>query len=153
MADLFPLGLSIATLILLFFMFLFNFAVINSFLVRAPFQIGILFIASVFWLAFNAFSTSRWAHITMSCGSIPGEYADARAWCRDVQGLKAVVWIEWVMLTFTAFLTFRHAITQQNRGHTHIWTQPLVRYHPRHGARRGDSEFLQFEKVGVGMAF
>lgn len=73
-------------------------------------------------LAGNAFSTSRWRHIPMACGAIPDgssqstyhpnlphlslsipEFADERSWCKDVQALKAFVWIEWVTST-PAFL-------------------------------------------------
>ncbi|KZT25596.1 hypothetical protein NEOLEDRAFT_1133599 [Neolentinus lepideus HHB14362 ss-1] len=157
MADLFPLGLSIATLILILLMLILNLTVVDSFLVRAPFQIGNLFVLSLLWLAFNAFSTARWAHIPTNCSSIPVEYPDARAWCRDVQGLKAVIWLEWVMLLATPLLTLRHIITQHTQGYAHIWTMPLVRYDSRHGSRGDgrDSEFLQFEKYepSMGMAY
>ncbi|TFK47350.1 hypothetical protein OE88DRAFT_794749 [Heliocybe sulcata] len=157
MADLFPLGLSIATLVLLFLMLLSNFAVIDSFLVRAPFQIGNLLILSLLWLAFNAFSTSRWSHIPMNCMSIPAEYAEARVWCKDVQGLKAVVWVQWLMLLGTSLITLRYTISQHTQGYAHVWNMPLVRYDPRYGSRFSgrDSEFLQFEKIepGMGMAY
>jgi len=149
-ADVFPLALSIITLVLMFFTMLFNFVVYESFIVLAPFQIGLPMLLSIFWLAFNAFSTSRWSGIPMVCDNIPNEYADERVWCKDVQALKAFVWIEWIMLLLTSLLTLRYTLAQHSRGNTYIWSTPLVRYDPRIGNMGGfgrDSEFLQFEKV------
>ena len=40
----------------------------------------------------------------MACGNIPDEYADERGWCRDLQALKAFVWIEWVTSTSLAII-------------------------------------------------
>ena len=37
----------------------------------------------------------------MACANIPDEYADERGWCRDLQALKAFVWIEWVTSSFS----------------------------------------------------
>lgn len=70
-------------------------------------------------IAFNSFSTSRWRHVPMACSAIPDgalqtfpkptsvtyfiylllEFADERVWCRDVQALKAFVWIEFAIRT------------------------------------------------------
>lgn len=105
-ADLFPLGLSIATLILLSFLSVHHLPAFdqftyfsprltadlsldNAYTGRAQTEIGIFGILSIFWLclsptsrilkrlnsslilAFNAFSTSRWAGIPLHCDSIP----------------------------------------------------------------------------------
>ena len=67
--------------------------------------------------AFNAFSTSRWRHIPLNCGSIPDEYADMRGWCVDVQALKSFAWIEFVARTLSPpFSCF--SCLEQNSGLT-----------------------------------
>ncbi|KAL7283048.1 hypothetical protein PYCCODRAFT_1439990 [Trametes coccinea BRFM310] len=141
MADLFPLGLAIATLIILFFMLVLDLAIQNVPTARPAFEIGILYVLSIFWLAFNAFSTSRWRNIPLNCSAIPEEYPDERTWCRDVQALKSFVWIEFVALFFTASFILRYAITQNNRGRKQIWSGPLSRYVPRDLPQR--NEFMR----------
>lgn len=133
MADIFPLALSIVTLIVLFFMLLLDFTFTNSFTARPPFEIGMLYVLSVFWLAFSAFSTSRWQNIPMSCGSIPDEFTDERTWCSDVQALKSFMWIFFLAIFFTASFTLRYALLQHRAGNRQIWVTPLSRYspHPR----------------------
>ncbi|KAH9855594.1 hypothetical protein C2E23DRAFT_813940 [Lenzites betulinus] len=138
MADLFPLGLAIATLIVLFFTLVLDLTLKNTPTARPAVYIGLLYVLSILWLAFNAFSTSRWRNIPMNCSSIPEEYADERTWCRDVQALKSFVWIEFVALFFTASFTLRYAITEHRRGHTQIWSGPLSRYVPRNQPPRNE---------------
>ncbi|ETW75432.1 hypothetical protein HETIRDRAFT_243228, partial [Heterobasidion irregulare TC 32-1] len=70
-ADLFPFALSIVTLVISVFMLLLDIGVKDSITARPPFQIGIMFVLSIFWLAFNAFSTSRWKEVPMNCSTIP----------------------------------------------------------------------------------
>ncbi|KDQ52888.1 hypothetical protein JAAARDRAFT_39836 [Jaapia argillacea MUCL 33604] len=166
-ADLFPLALSIITLVSLPLILLYDFAVLTSFAVRAPFKIGYLSVLSVLWLAFNAFSTARWSHVPLACDVIPAEYPDERTWCKNLQALKSFVWIEWLMFTATALLIIRYTISQHTHGNTHVWRVPFVRYDPRRpehigiipeititedyfaaGGYRG-SEFLQYEKQEI----
>jgi len=150
MADLFPFGLSIATLIILTASIALDFAIEDSYTGRAQFEIGQFGLLSVFWLAFNSFSTSRWRMIPFRCNSIPSEFSEERVWCRDVQALKGLVWIEFLLCFVTALMTLRYAITQYRRGNKHIFQMSLSRYCPHvmsgwsNFAR--DSEFLQFEK-------
>lgn len=131
MADLFPLGLSITTLVLLTFMLLLDFSIQNAVTARPPFEIGILSVLTIFWLAFNAFSTARWRHVPLMCSSIPAEFSDEKTWCRDLQALKTFVWIEWVILFLTVASTIRYAVTEHSRGNKHVWSTALSRYTPR----------------------
>ncbi|KAI0674085.1 hypothetical protein C8Q78DRAFT_967516 [Trametes maxima] len=142
MADLFPLGLAITTLIILFFTLVLDLAIQNMPTARPAVEIGLLYVLSIFWLAFNAFSTSRWRNVPMNCGSIPEEYSDTRAWCRDVQALKSFVWIEFVALFFTASFILRYTITEHKRGRPEVWSGPLSRYTPRAPPQQR-SEFLR----------
>ncbi|THU90399.1 hypothetical protein K435DRAFT_271220 [Dendrothele bispora CBS 962.96] len=150
-ADLFPFALSIICLVTLTVMIGLDFASSTSYTGRPQFELGVFGVLSIFWLAFNAFSTSRWRHVTMSCGAIPDAFSDARGWCKDLQALKAFVWIEWVMFLLTTIITLRYVITQNSRGNTHIFKMPLSRYKPRdldsdYGTR--NSEFLQYNNSG-----
>ncbi|KAJ3737275.1 hypothetical protein DFJ43DRAFT_1046930 [Lentinula guzmanii] len=126
-ADLFPLGLSIATLVILTVMLALDFACKNSYTGRPQFEIGVFAVLSIFWLSFNAFSTSRWRHVPMSC---PAGADAVKTWCQDVQALKAFVWIEWLIFSLTAYLTLRYTISQKSRGNKHILRMPLSRYSP-----------------------
>ncbi|KIK57453.1 hypothetical protein GYMLUDRAFT_46340 [Collybiopsis luxurians FD-317 M1] len=150
-ADLFPLGLSITCLVILTTMLVLDLSTSNSYTGRPQFEIGLFSVLSVFWLAFNAFSTSRWRQIPMSCSSIPVGFDDVKTWCMDVQALKALVWIEWVIFLLTAFTTLRYTISENNRGNKHIFHMPLLRYSPSLRFVVGgdsdysrNSEFLQF---------
>ncbi|KAI5117057.1 hypothetical protein M0805_005296 [Coniferiporia weirii] len=131
-ADLFPFGLSIATLVLLSISLLLDLTLSNSFTSRPPFEIALLGILSVFWLAFNAFSTSRWRHVPLACGAIPAEFVPEREWCRDLQALKAFVWVEWVILLLATLFTVRFTIREHARGNTHVWSTSLSRYATRY---------------------
>ncbi|KAJ4474379.1 hypothetical protein J3R30DRAFT_3778879 [Lentinula aciculospora] len=145
-ADLLPLGLSITTLSILTVMLALDLTCKNSYTGRPQFEIGIFAVLSIFWLAFNAFSTSRWRHVPLSC---PAGSDDVKTWCQDVQALKAFVWIEWLIFSLTAYVTLRFTISQKTRGNKHILRMPLSRYEP-HLRNDGtmdyvrSSEFLQF---------
>ncbi|KAI0711610.1 hypothetical protein C8Q76DRAFT_694484 [Earliella scabrosa] len=130
-ADLFPLGLAVTTLTILFFTLVLDLAMQNVPTARPAIEVGLLYVLSIFWLAFNAFSTARWRHVPMNCNSIPEEYDDMRGWCRDIQALKSFVWIEFVALFFTATWILRYAVVQHKKGRTHVWSGPLSRYVPR----------------------
>ncbi|KAF5339595.1 hypothetical protein D9611_011438 [Ephemerocybe angulata] len=155
-ADLFPLALSIVTLVFLFFMISIDFALDHSWTGFPQTEIGVLGILSILWLSFNAFSTSRWKDMPMNCGSIPLDFPAERTWCRDVQALKAFVWITFAVCAGIVLCTARYCITQRQRGNKHIFSMPLSRYRSRlnptshyttYSAGRG-SEFLQqFEKI------
>jgi len=151
MADLFPLGLSITTLVILTVLLSMDFSSVNSVTARPPFEIGLLSLLTIFWLAFNSFSTVRWSHIPLACSNIPADFADERTWCGDVQALKAFVWIEWVILLVTLAATTRYVAIQHNLGNTHIWKTALSRYEP-YSARR-NSAFPGNEKHHRGSSF
>jgi len=135
MADLFPLGLSITTLILLVFLTGLDLSIENSFTARPAFEIGFLSLLSIFWLAFNVFSTSRWSHVPLNCSSIPSEFPDERTWCTDLQALKSFVWIEWAILVLILGFTVKYVVSQHQKGRTNIWKLALSRY-------RSEPQFL-----------
>lgn len=141
MADLFPLGLSITTFILLVIMLLLDFSHHNAFTAQPPFEIGILTVLTIFWLAFNSFSTVRWRHVPLACNSIPAEFSDEKTWCRDLQALKAFVWIEWVVLLFTVLFTIRYVAKEHTRGNKHVWATALSRYTPYFSGPQMDENF------------
>lgn len=152
-ADLFPLGLSIATFVLLVFLLTTDLSLDNAYTGRAHMEIGIFGVLSIFWLSFSAFSTSRWQQIPFQCDVIPAGSSDARTWCKNVQALKGFVWVEFVTCFIITLVTLRYAATQSGRGNKHIWQMPLSRYRPRTGVNFGvgsgvgsdrGSEFLQY---------
>jgi len=131
MADMFPLGLSIASLVLILPMVFSSVAFPSTFLARPTAQIGMLTILSVLWLASNAFSTSRWGGIPMPCSSIPEDYADERGWCQNAQALKVFVWILFVGTFCTTFSITRYVVAQHKHGNRHVWRVALARFDPR----------------------
>jgi len=153
-ADLFPFALSIISLVVVLSLLALDLALINSYTGRPQSEIGVFGVLSVFWLAFNAFSTSRWRQIPFQCDSIPSSFLDEQDWCKSVQALKAFVWINFLICLGITVFTLRYAISQYTRGNKHIFQMPLSRYRPDvvdqgftfYGAGR-DSEFLQFEKL------
>lgn len=130
-ADLLPLGLSIVTCSVLLLLLTVDILCQNAFTARPPFEIGTFFTLCIFWLASNIFSTFRWRYIPFNCASIPSEYPDERIWCRDVQALKAIIWILLVVLFSIAAFILRYAIVQSQHGNKKVWTTPLSRYDPR----------------------
>jgi len=146
-ADLFPLALSAITLGLMVILTVIDLGVHNSFTARPAFDLTFLSVFSILWMIFNAFSTNRWSGIPMACSSIPEEYADERTWCSDVQGLKAMVWVEWVGFFLTAVLTLRYVVAQNSAGRRHVWRTPLSRYSASAGG------FATNENIGGHMAF
>lgn len=151
-ADLFPLALSIITFVIIVFLLALDFALNNSYTGRAQFEIGVFGVLSIFWLSFNAFSTSRWRQVPFHCNSIPSDFPDEITWCKNLQALKSLVWINFLICFFIALLTLRYAVSQYGRGNKHIFKMPLSRYRPEfrpnesQNFNRG-SEFLQFEKM------
>ncbi|KAH9941245.1 uncharacterized protein BXZ73DRAFT_75201 [Epithele typhae] len=141
MADLFPLGLAAATLAILVFTTGLDLLLESVPTARPAVEVGILYVLSIFWLAFNAFSTSRWHNVPLNCSVIPDDYADMRGWCVDVQALKAFVWILFVGLFLTATFTLRYAISEHRQGRTHVWSGSLSRYEARDTA--GNDGFRQ----------
>ncbi|KAI0051586.1 hypothetical protein FA95DRAFT_1554413 [Auriscalpium vulgare] len=138
-ADIFPLALSITTLVISVLMLLLDVGFDNAFTARAPFEIGMLILLSIFWLAFNAFSTSRWRHIPLNCSAIPSDYDDVVSWCKDLQALKAFVWIDWVAIFGAALIALRYTVLQSQRGQKHIWRTPLSRFARRAAHQRNNS--------------
>ncbi|PIL27292.1 hypothetical protein GSI_10439 [Ganoderma sinense ZZ0214-1] len=131
-ADLFPLGLAVATLVILLLTFALDIVIQNIPTARPAVEVCVLYVLSIVWLAFNAFSTSRWSQIPMNCNSIPDEYADMRGWCRDVQALKSFVWIDFVAIFVTASWILGYALSEHKQGRTDVWSGPFSRYDPRH---------------------
>ena len=94
-----------------------DFALDNSYTSRAQFEIGVFGVLSVFWLAFNAFSSSRWSQVPFYCNSIPSgthlfhiyynaihpsivkDFPDEITWCKNLQALKSFVWANFLICT------------------------------------------------------
>ncbi|KAJ7176614.1 hypothetical protein C8R46DRAFT_988708 [Mycena filopes] len=129
-ADRFPLILSIITFVLLGAMTVVDFVSSTSFTGRPQFEVGVLSVLGIFWLAFNAFSTSRWNSCPLNCSVIPSDFPDTVSWCQVLSALRVLVWVEWLMILFTAAFTLRFAISQNSRGNTHVFKTPLSRYTP-----------------------
>jgi len=151
-ADLFPFALSIISLVVVVLLLTLDLALDNSYSGRPQTTIGVFGVLGIFWLAFNAFSTSRWRQIPFQCDSIPFDFLDERDWCKSLQALKSFVWIIFLLSFGIAGFTLRYAVSQYNRGNKHIFQMPLSRY--RSELRGSDevysgrgSEFLQFEKL------
>jgi hypothetical protein len=129
-ADRFPFVLSIITFVLLGLMTILDFITENSYTGRPQFEIGAFSVLGIFWLAFNAFSTSRWNSVPFNCGVIPSDFPDTIQWCQELSALRVFVWIEWLIIFFTVISTLRYALTQSNNGNKHIFQMPLSRYEP-----------------------
>ncbi|KAJ7254668.1 hypothetical protein B0H12DRAFT_1114730 [Mycena haematopus] len=141
-ADRFPFVLSIITFVLLGLMTIVDFATADSYTGRPQFEIGVFSVLGIFWLAFNAFSTSRWSSAPMNCGVIPSDYPDTIQWCQELAALRVFVWIEWLIIFFTAIITMRYAVTQNSLGNKHIFKTPLSRYEPtRHNITTNVSDY------------
>ncbi|KAJ7740937.1 hypothetical protein DFH07DRAFT_926303 [Mycena maculata] len=150
-ADRFPFILSIITFVLLGIMTLVDFVSSSSYTGRPQFEIGVFSVLGIFWLAFNAFSSSRWSSAPFNCGVIPSDYSDTIQWCQELSALRVLVWVEWLIFFFTTITTLRYSITQSNRGNKHVFQMPLSRYTPTirsdHSADYGNSEFMQYAKM------
>lgn len=142
-ADKFPLIMSVVTMVLYSFIILLDYVSENAFVARPPFYLAVEAVLSIFWLAFNAFSTSRWRHIPLECNEIPREFEDERAWCRDLQALKSFVWVEWLFIFLSFAFTLRFVLTHHAQGRRHIWRTALSRYY-RASPIKHTSEFLQY---------
>jgi len=129
-ADRFPFVLSIITFVLLGLMTILDFVTENSYTGRPQFEIGVFSVLAIFWLAFNAFSTSRWNSVPFNCGVIPSDFPDTIQWCQELSALRVFVWIEWLIIFFTIIFTLRYALTQSNSGNKHVFQMPLSRYEP-----------------------
>jgi len=161
-ADVLPLTLSAVTLGIVLIVLVFDLGTANFFIARAPFQIGLFAAFSCVWLAASAFSTHQWRYLPTVCDTIPSELSGEVAWCKNVQALKAFLWIQWILLFTSTIYTTYYVLTQSSKGHKHIWIVSLSRYtatpvasypasailsrssHPTQTAR--DSDFVQFEK-------
>jgi len=154
-ADIFPLTLSAVTLSITVLAFVLDVALDNSPTARPPFQIAMLIIFSVLWLAFNALSSSRWRHLPLNCSVIPSDYPDVRTWCRDLNALKGIVWLNWVVLFLLTLVTLRFSVMQHQNGQKHIWRMPLSRFVTRGSHRNSGTnksvtsqidDFLRFSR-------
>ncbi|TFK24093.1 hypothetical protein FA15DRAFT_704855 [Coprinopsis marcescibilis] len=141
-ADLFPLAISVITTVLLFVMLTIDAALDRCWTGYAQTEAGVLGVLSIFWLgkwiSFNAFSTSRWGGVPMSCDEIPEckyqvlltSFEEGRTWCKDVHALKAFVWIVFLTCFGITAWTVTYTVTQFRRGNRHILKMPLSRYTP-----------------------
>lgn len=129
-ADLFPMAISILTLVVLFTMLTMEFALNRSPLGLPLVEAGILGVLSIFWLAFNAFSTARWKYVPMQCEAISLAYSPERAWCRDVHALKAFVWAVFIACLGITVWTITYTLMQYQKGNKHILKMPLSQYDP-----------------------
>jgi len=149
MADLFPFALGIVTMVVSLVILGLEFGFGTFVLNRAQYQASITGALTILWLAFNGFSTSRWASIPMSCSSISGDdFADERAWCNNIQALKAFIWLEFILCFATSTWIFHYSFKQYNKGYKHVFQMSFSRYRPdvgMNGFNRG-SEFLQYAK-------
>ncbi|KAK0199845.1 hypothetical protein DFS33DRAFT_198942 [Desarmillaria ectypa] len=150
-ADIFPFALSLISLVLLAVMLCLDLILPGapSFTSKPFFEIVAFTIMSILWLAFSAFSTSRWQNVPLSCQSIPEGLSSMRFWCKNLQALKVFVWIEWLLFLSTALLTLRFVLIENSRGHKHVFEMALSRYSASYSSdgsnhKRGDSEFLQY---------
>ncbi|KAF7303770.1 hypothetical protein MIND_00606600 [Mycena indigotica] len=154
-ADRFPFVLSIITFALVGTMTFVDFCFNSSYTGRPQFEIGVFSVLGIFWLAFNAFSSSRWQSVPLNCGVIPSDFPDTIQWCQELAALRILVWIEWLMFFFTTIITLRYSITQSNLGNKHIFRMPLSRYDPSIRPDENtdfveygrDSQFLPYAKM------
>jgi len=128
-ADLLTLVLSVITLGIAVLAFVLDVGLDNSPTARAPFKIASLLILSIFWLAFNVFSTARWRHTPFDCSAIPADFSDSR--CEDIRALRVFVWVNWVVLLLATLGTLCFSMVQHRNGEKHIWTVSLIRFEPR----------------------
>jgi len=128
MADKFPLILSAISMVYLALSILLDLGLETPFTGKAGFELPAFGIFSIFWFAFDIFSTARWSKVPMACSSIPAEYADEIGWCKDVQALKAFTWIEFVGFFLTFAVTLRYVLTQHSSGNKHVWSTGLAHY-------------------------
>ncbi|KZS95121.1 hypothetical protein SISNIDRAFT_464780 [Sistotremastrum niveocremeum HHB9708] len=160
-ADLFPFALSIVTLVVLLGMMMADLAIYDAVITRPAFELAWLGVLSFLWLetrfllaaGFNAFSSSRWAHLTPSmCGNIPIGYEAEKLWCQEMVALRAFVWIEWVILFLSFGFLLRYVTTRSAEGDKHIWTTSLSRFVPNQSSighlsfTNVQGEFIQWEK-------
>jgi len=126
-ADLFPLTLSIATLAIFLVQVVLDSKSRNAYTARPAFEIPLLGVLTIIWLASNSFTTSRYMGLP-NCSVFTGDLAEERAWCRKAQGLLAVVWIEWAALLATTLTLARVTILRARRNNTAVWHTTLSRY-------------------------
>lgn len=154
-ADLFPLVLSILTLVVLLLQIALDLKSENAFTARPAFEIPLFGTLTVFWLASNSFSTSRYTGLP-NCSIFPD---NEQTWCHNAQGLRAITWVEWVVLLLTTLTLTRTAVVKARRGNTAVWHTALSRYRRNNQSRdflqdassfyRGSSIF-GFERAGSG---
>jgi len=125
-ADLLPLFLSIATLAILLTQIAFELTSQNPLTSRPVFEIPLMGALTIFWLVINSFSTSRWKGLP-NCSVFSEDDPDERVWCRNMQGLRAIVWIQWTVLFLTTLKLTRVSIVQARRGNTAVWHMALFR--------------------------
>lgn len=137
-ADRFPFVMSLVTIAILLGVMASG---RNSKLSRPALELPLLGLLLVAWLGSNAFSTSRWRFITVDdCNSMPVEknpefFKQAKTWCYEIQALRALIWMEWVifLISFGSLLFF--ALKHSSSGATHVWTTSIGQFNSSRNAR------------------
>lgn len=137
-ADIFPLVLSVVTLVVLLLHIGFDLAFQNAFTARPAFEVPSLATLTALWLVSDSFSTSRYINLP-DCSIFTDGLDGEQVWCRNAQALRAMMWIEWLALLVTTLVITRMAIVQARRGNTAVWHTALSRYRRNNQSR----DFLQ----------
>jgi len=130
-ADQLPFVLSIFTFLILTTVVINDFRSSDPLLSKPVFELTWLGLLAIFWLAFSAFSSSRWRYVQAAdCGTIPAgdDFAAVTTWCKEIQALRSFVWIEWALLSIVLVWLLRFTIMQASHGNTHVWRTSLARY-------------------------
>ncbi|EJD53665.1 hypothetical protein AURDEDRAFT_110458 [Auricularia subglabra TFB-10046 SS5] len=134
-ADQMPFAMSIITFLVVGLTLFGDMRGANPFLSRPAIELPFLAVLSLFWLCFNAFSSSRWRFIQgADCGTIPAgqDFSAVAIWCKETQALRSFVWIEWVILVFTFIYLIRYVTKESSRGNKRVWSTSLARTAQNH---------------------
>ncbi|KZW04165.1 hypothetical protein EXIGLDRAFT_758463 [Exidia glandulosa HHB12029] len=128
-ADEAPFFLSIFTFLIVGSTFVGDLRGTNPLLSRPRIELPLLALLTLFWLCFNAFSSSRWRFVQAAdCGTIPAgdDFSSVAIWCREVQALRSFVWVEWIILAATFVWLTAFTLRASRRGNTRIWSTSLA---------------------------
>lgn len=137
-ADLFPMLLSIVTLVIMPLQIMFEVKFENAFTARPAFEVPLLGALTIVWLVVNCFSTSRYTSLP-NCSVFSDGIDGEEGWCHSAQALRIIIWIEWLALLLTALMLTRAAIVEARRGNTAVWHKTLSRHRRSNQSR----DFLQ----------
>jgi len=136
-ADRFPFVLSIFTAVALGLTTVLDYAKSGNVITSRPsVELSLLGLYFISWTTSNAVSTPRWDGIQpgacskITIGSNPSFESGTRTWCREIVALRALVWIEWLLVAGSFVFLLSYCIKQARRGASHIWTTPLAVFQP-----------------------